>query len=501
MEGYSKRISCPYRTLNVPSDAPFELRPSLGKGWGAFALKRIERGAMILREKPLFVIQKPHEEITEADVWAAFQQLLPSEKQQFLCLRDNSCRPFTQMTQVYAENSFAISNGVRPQANSRPMHGLFLLHSRLNHSCVPNSKIPVVNGKIIASFATRDIVAGEEITFCYNTDFECRTRYDRHQKLRFVCDCKACLTGTHFQQLSDMRRMFIRGLQHLTLGADLDGKGQGSAPPIIIDSKLKTAAEDFSIPLSSRLIYNLLVVYLLEEEELLDDFMAERLNPGILKVAASFKTESNARIARLAITQKTWLEKTVTIVLSWRRAFLKNIPRQHVLALPRQPVTASGTGLRREVEVGVDEPVVEVLYKGEAALRVPEVVLHVGQVDDGIEVVHQLHAEFIGLNGKVLCQATELLHRQVEAGHPPDRQRVRSHGDSGTPLVGTGQHQAAHIAAAAIARVPQHRSRPWEARHTRGRGVAERRSAQRGTGCTSLRIGSSDRLGRSQERR
>ncbi len=48
--------------------------------------------------------------------------------------------------------------------------------------------------------------------------------------------------------------MFIRGLQYLTLGVDLDGKGQGSAPPIIIDSKLKRAAEDFSIPLSSRVI-------------------------------------------------------------------------------------------------------------------------------------------------------------------------------------------------------------------------------------------------------
>jgi hypothetical protein len=31
---------------------------------------------MILREKPLFVIRKPHEEITEEDVWAAFQQLI-----------------------------------------------------------------------------------------------------------------------------------------------------------------------------------------------------------------------------------------------------------------------------------------------------------------------------------------------------------------------------------------------------------------------------------------
>jgi SET domain len=293
----------------VPSDAPFELKPSPGKGWGAFATRRIERGAMVLKEKPLFVIRKPHEEITEEDVWTAFQQLVPGEKQQFLYLRDNGSRPFTHMTQACAENSFAISNSIRPQANDPPIHGLFLLHSRFNHSCIPNSKILITGEKIIASFATKDIVAGEEITFCYNTDFECRTRHDRHQALRFVCDCKACLTGTPFQQLSDMRRTLIRGLQYLTHDIDLNGQRQGSTSPIIVDSKLKKAAEDFSIPLSARLIYNLLVMCLLEEEGLLDDFMVERLNPGILQTTASFKTESNARIARLAITQKTWLEK------------------------------------------------------------------------------------------------------------------------------------------------------------------------------------------------
>jgi SET domain-containing protein len=64
----------------VPSDAPFELKPSPRKGWGAFAIRRIERGAMILKEKPLFVIRKPHKEITEEDIWAVFQQLILSEK-------------------------------------------------------------------------------------------------------------------------------------------------------------------------------------------------------------------------------------------------------------------------------------------------------------------------------------------------------------------------------------------------------------------------------------
>ena len=212
------------------------------------------------------------------------------------------------MTEAFAENCFAI-DGIEPQPRISSVYGLFLLHSRFNHSCIPNSKVPISKDETVSSFATRDILPGEEITFGYNSDFECRNRYERHQALRFICDCKACLVDTPFQQLSDMRRTMIRGLQYLTLGVDLNGQRQGSMSPIIVDSKLKKAAEDFRIPLSARLIYNLLVMYLLEEEGLLDDIMVERLYPGILQLTTLFGTESNASIVRLAMTQTTWLEK------------------------------------------------------------------------------------------------------------------------------------------------------------------------------------------------
>ena len=304
----------------MPGNAPFELKPSPGKGWGAFATRQIKRGAKIFTEKPLFVIWKPHEWITEDDIRTAFQHLAPSEKQQFLHLRDDACVPFTHMTEALADNSFAISRSIGTQANISPGHGLFILHSRFNHSCIPNSKVPIVDGEIITSFATRDIMAGEEITFCYNTDFECRNRHERHQALRFICHCKACLPGTPFQQLSDMRRTFFRGLQYLTLGVDLDGQRQSSTLAIIVDPKLEKAAENLDIPLSSRLIYTLLSMCLLEEEGLLDDFMVERFKPGLLQVVALFQTESNARIVRLTMAQKTWLEKFCTALKLYGRA-------------------------------------------------------------------------------------------------------------------------------------------------------------------------------------
>ncbi|EED22476.1 hypothetical protein TSTA_059740 [Talaromyces stipitatus ATCC 10500] len=144
----------PYHSLQVPSDEPFKLKPSPGKGWGAFATRRIERGSIIFTEKPLFVIRKPHTEITEGDVWAAFQQLSPSEKEQFLCLRDNGSRSFTYMEEAFAENSFAISRDNSLRSKGTSIHGLFLLHSRFNHSCIPNSKIPNTDQEIITSFAT-----------------------------------------------------------------------------------------------------------------------------------------------------------------------------------------------------------------------------------------------------------------------------------------------------------------------------------------------------------
>lgn len=45
---------------------------------------------MILKEKSLFVIPKPHADITDEDVSIAFQELLPGQKQRFLYLRDMS---------------------------------------------------------------------------------------------------------------------------------------------------------------------------------------------------------------------------------------------------------------------------------------------------------------------------------------------------------------------------------------------------------------------------
>jgi hypothetical protein len=290
----------------VPTKSPITLKPSPGRGWGVFAIRKIKQSAIILREDPLFIVRKPHQEITEQDIRVAFQRLKHFEQRQFLLLRDNGGRHFNSMESAFAENSFALPDNSIPQTSSRMAHGLYLLHSRLNHSCVPNAKVPKTSGPSITSYAMRNIAAGEEITFCYNTDFECRARHDRHQELRFTCTCAACSLGTPFHELSELRRTLIRGLQYLTLGVDLDGERQTST---ILDLELRRRAESLTIPLTSRLIYNVLTVLLVEQEGLLDGFMLERLEPPTVRLVTLFRTTSNIQIAQHAMAQKSWLEK------------------------------------------------------------------------------------------------------------------------------------------------------------------------------------------------
>ncbi|KAI1112843.1 hypothetical protein F5Y14DRAFT_420475 [Nemania sp. NC0429] len=267
---------------------------------------------MILSEDPLFVIRKPHADITEEDVVRAFTKLPASQKAVFALLRDNAFDEFRSMEYAFAENSFNMAGEDAGGHQLDGPRGLFVLQSRFNHSCAPNSKIPIgsTGAASLQCFATKAIETGQEITFCYQSDLQCMTREERHRELRFTCSCEVCQLEPTLQRLSDMRRRLIRGLQYLQHGKDLNGKKQeASERPLITDRRLRIAAETCNIPLSSRLIYSLLSIVLIEQEGLLDSFLAERLSPGVMAAASMFQNEYNARVATLAMAQGTWLRR------------------------------------------------------------------------------------------------------------------------------------------------------------------------------------------------
>jgi hypothetical protein len=101
---------------------------------------------------------------------------------------------------------------------------------------LPNAKIldTTIVGETITSIAAKDIGAGEEIYICYKTNLQSRTPEERCKAPRFPvsCNCRACLPGTTFHPLRDMRRKLIRGLSYLIQGVDIDGS---KSTTIIVD--------------------------------------------------------------------------------------------------------------------------------------------------------------------------------------------------------------------------------------------------------------------------
>lgn len=287
----------------VPSDASFELKPSPGKGWGVFATANIQKGSVILQEKPLFVIYKPYDNITEIDIHNSFNNLTSHEKALFLSLRNNSSTEFTSMRAAFEQNSFDF------YSDRGISFGLLLLASRFNHSCVPNAIAPTSTEEQTTLIARHNIYVGDEITFCYDSDLAMQTRQERRRTLNFRCRCTVCVPVTPHDQLSDLRRQFVRGLQYLNMGEDFDGKkiyDLGSSS-LLLDPTLKKAAEQCTISISRRWIMNILALYLLEEEGLLDQSNSNI--DGVVRVAQYFKTKSNVRIAKLVLEKRTWAEK------------------------------------------------------------------------------------------------------------------------------------------------------------------------------------------------
>ena len=215
-----------YRLPVLPPDAPFEIRPSAGKGLGAFATRDIEAASRVLLEEPLMVICKPDYEISDVDVETAFSRLNPGERSQFLSMGVSENRSFVSTFDTFMRNKFE----VRRAPNEKPDgQGMYLLCPRINHSCVPNAAVmyspPRRSTYAHAVYALKPIAQGEEITINYNPNSYYHTYEMRHRAgtWDFTCDCPACNVSDPFHYVSDMRRILLRGLFYLMNGVDVAG--------------------------------------------------------------------------------------------------------------------------------------------------------------------------------------------------------------------------------------------------------------------------------------
>ncbi|KAF1952906.1 TPR domain protein, partial [Byssothecium circinans] len=174
-----------------------EMRKSTGKGLGIFAIADIPRGTRVIAEAALLKIDRNN---TDArNILYAFESLSASQQGSYLELHGFACAAFRHA----AEQEMGRSWQEMPELQRRVLAifaanafgDVFLLGSRINHSCIPN--IHFAYNSILEKetfHAVRDITAGEELTISYNNGVN-RTKSQRQAELDnwgFICTCAAC---------------------------------------------------------------------------------------------------------------------------------------------------------------------------------------------------------------------------------------------------------------------------------------------------------------------
>jgi hypothetical protein len=147
----------------------YEVRESPGKGVGIFSLRCFKRGDKIMAERAI------NDSESSPDVVNAIHQLMPDE--------------ISDLQAKFDLNS--IGTGDRESAGSC----LFITMARVNHACNGNTThFYISEHEVKILVASRDIEAGEEITFSYID----RIRHPAHYPLLNVkwgidCQCTFCL--------------------------------------------------------------------------------------------------------------------------------------------------------------------------------------------------------------------------------------------------------------------------------------------------------------------
>ena len=215
---YSKNA---FTTTNSHPDdhALYEIRLTSRKGFGLFAIRDIPRGTRIIAEPALVAVPASAPDFEHA--WKEFKKLTPEQYDAMagltyqLCTSNPGIPALVRQRQTNGKQYEGIAltalnvvvedetkmraifstNAVEMGPEGRYGHGLFLLSSRINHSCCPNVQ-QVYNATLGMNtiYASREIKQDEEI-LCSYIEYLRKDPEERTEALaqwRFKCDCTAC---------------------------------------------------------------------------------------------------------------------------------------------------------------------------------------------------------------------------------------------------------------------------------------------------------------------
>ncbi|KAK0434234.1 SET domain-containing protein [Armillaria borealis] len=208
----------------APSEQMYFVKDAGDKGLGAFAARDIQRGDLILAEKPLLPF--PGHSPSRTELLLAMDKISPKDLLVFLSLKNAHSHDDT-VYDIYRTNAFADG-------------GIVIQASRFNHSCRPNARYSYheeTNRQRI--FALANIPKGEEIfvTYLASRNVYGATRNQRQMALRvkhnFVCSCAACGLSRQLSLESDRRRLEIKSIWDRMPMFDPVGSGRAYLQTVI----------------------------------------------------------------------------------------------------------------------------------------------------------------------------------------------------------------------------------------------------------------------------
>ncbi|KAA1479529.1 SET domain-containing protein [Dentipellis sp. KUC8613] len=193
----------------------FVVQSLTGKGKGLIATRNIQRGELLIREAPLFIVPHTVSSSPAELILNMVRGLSPEQSEAFYNLSyvhlHPGLRPEVRAANVplaiFQTNAVAAGSGV----------GLFPNMARLNHGC--SFAFNVVyswreDKGVLMVYALKDIRKGEELLTTY-TDTK-RSRDERRDFLKqtydFECTCACCALGPEESQASDGRLSRMREL-------------------------------------------------------------------------------------------------------------------------------------------------------------------------------------------------------------------------------------------------------------------------------------------------
>jgi len=200
------------------SEHKFSMVETVGSGVGMVAARNILVGDIIIREKPVIVV--PPQIKSSQYTWKekvkylenAVSCLPEADKSNFFNLHD--CKRLRGSVKS-VEGIFRTNNFALGPLTASTAHGVFLLASRINHSCWPSCEVvwreDYEEQEVVA---IRDIEEGEELTICYlNIKDRMKTPVDRRKVLMpygFTCSCRFCVEEEDTQEVKRFQEISKR---------------------------------------------------------------------------------------------------------------------------------------------------------------------------------------------------------------------------------------------------------------------------------------------------